>query len=167
MAQKTVDVAMRPELQRFVLHEKSFKTDRRDKVRAPAGGKVWPTGTMEVNVAGTALFSGVAQDEKLTVYGIVFGGDEKAMQVAAIVVDPETAGATPVRYNPKKKTMTVYMNDLFDDNPELCPPSARWCTIDKKSDGAGGHYILIHLSQGLARRSTRRTPETAPPAAQP
>ena len=127
--------------------------------------KIWPSGTGDVNVAGAEVFDAVAKEEKLepTNYGLVFGGDAKAGQVAAVAVDPETTGATPVRHNPKRKTLTIYLNELFDETPELRPTGAKNCSFDVKPDGGGGTYILIHLNQGLPKRTTRRQPETVPP----
>ena len=70
---------------------------------------------------------------------------------------PEAARLLGHRLDPKLKTMTLYMNDLFDDNPELRPPARRWCAIDKKSDGNGG-LTQPTLASATAARQARSEP---------
>lgn len=159
-----VDPKARPELQRFKLVETTKLIARGRSQRDPAGVKVSPTGIAIVNVAGTEALAGLARAEGLDekTYSMVFGADAAAGQVAAVAVDPDTAGATAIRRDPRKKTVTLYLADLFDQSPELRPPSARWCPIELKPDGGAGHFVLIHLNQGLQRRTTRRAHAMAP-----
>lgn len=103
----------------------------RDKVRAPAGGTVWPSGMMRVNVARrtstawpeTSIWPCTASSSAMT--------------------------RSHCRWPPSSSTPR--------------PPGPRRCATTRRS----GYFVLIHLNQGLARRTTRRTPETAQPVAQP
>lgn len=167
MSMRAVDQNARPELKRFKLVEKTTQASHSRFRRDPMGVKVGPTGIATVNVAGTELFNSLARAEGLDeqAYSVVFGSDAEAGQVAAIVVEPDTIGATAVRREPAKKTITLYLENLFSEAPELRPPSARWCQIEKTPDGADGYFVLIHLSQGLERRKIKRSlkkPATMP-----
>lgn len=153
-------------LARFKMVTSASKSIRGMANRDPEGAKVSPTGLVEVNVAGTELIDSIAMAKRLDLnkYAILFGGDEETGQAAALVVEPNTPGAKPVRRNTASRTITLYMNDLFREQPRLRPTSERWCALSREPDGRDGHFIIIHLNVALERRSSTRRKAAEKPA---
>ena len=169
MSVPRIDQDARPGLKRFRMAQKPMKVARGSGRRDPPGILIWPSGIGVVNVAGSEIFDESARAEGIEKkeYSIVFGGDEDAGQAAAVTVEPNTLGATPVRRDPMRKTLTVYMGGMFDDCPALRPTSRRWCKMNAQPDGGTGSFILIHLNQGLERRKNKRNPADPPNPAPP
>ncbi len=156
-------------LDRFQMVTRLPRKVRGQSLRDPEGANIKPTGVVLINTAGTELFNSLALEQKLDInkYGILFGGDSERGQAVAIVVDLNTPGATPVRRLGAKNTVTVYMTELFQDQPKLRPTSPQWCMLSKETDGNGGHFILFHLNVALERATSRRKQSDKPASDKP
>ena len=145
---------------RFYVSTGSGKPTFRFVPRDPMGIKVYPTGLAETNVEGAAVFAerakGLGVDLKQL--AVKFGGDENTSQVITWPVKPMTPGAVAVRYDEKKKTMTLYMHQLFAEKPALRPDETRWCVLQPDTDSEGAPCVLISLRVALERRKTTRKP---------
>ncbi len=163
---KIIDQDARPGLKRFRMVVRKFRTGETATKKGPPKLKIRPSGYSEVNVPGTTIFDDMARAAGLdqNAYGIVFGGDEAEGHLAAVVVELDTTGATPVRRDPTRNNITIYLDDFFTDFPALRPSRTRRCDIKVEPDGAGGSYALITLNAGLDHRSVRRTPAPVPVA---
>lgn len=161
---KQVDQASRSALAGFRLVTRTYSGTKARANRGPAQVKIWPSGLAETNVAGAELVEDLVRAAKVDPHncGLVFGGDEVAAQIAVLAVDADTAGATPMRRDPEKKTITLYLNDFFTEFPKLRPTSRKLCGMESLPDGADGHFIRINLNLGLNKPVVRQAAESAP-----
>lgn len=154
----------------FTFVESVLTRQRGLALRDPEGLYVSPTGVVETNAAATDWFDDLALAQHLDVekYCIKWGGNAATGQAAALVVAPGTPGATPVRRYTDKRSLTLYMTQLFLEQPRLRPASERWCVVTKEPDGNGGHFVLVHLNVALeqGKGKTRKKKQGAKPAAQ-
>lgn len=136
---------------RFKKVLRSAKPFRSEANRAPAGGLVHPTGRVNMNTAATEYFVQLAAKENIDPeqYGVVLGGDEDKNEVAIWVVKPLAEGATMVRRDAGKRTITLYLSELFKELPMLRPATKRWCQVSVEEDREEGTYVVISLNMAL------------------
>ena len=154
---------------RFKKVLRSAKPFRSEINRDPPGALVFPSGLAKFNTGGTGYFLGLAAAVGIDPeeYSVVLGGDEAKKEAAAWVVKPRTEGASPVRRDPTKKTITLYLHEVFKDMPSLRPGSRRWCQVSTEDDPEEGTCVVISLSIALdpkvrKKRQTGPGPEPAP-----
>lgn len=145
-------------LARFKMVQKAEPVVR-GRARRTAPGVIVPsTGTVSVNTAAAELFDSLALEQglKLDAYGVWFGADVESGHVAAVVVGLKAPGATPVRRDDSRHTLTLYMSSLFEETPEIRPASTRTCHVSREPDGDNGHYLNINLNAALEPRPVRK-----------
>lgn len=142
---------------RFKMVMRAPKILRGRAARGPCGALVSPSGVTDLNVAATELLAKVARANGIEPeqYAAVFGGDEATRQIGCWIVDPKTLGATAVRQNPVKKTVTLYLSEVFVDMPDLQPSSSQWCAITEANE-AQSNFIVISMGVALDRRRIKR-----------
>lgn len=150
----------------FFMMNNSVKPTHRATTRDPMGAYVYPTGLVYTNVAGAEVVRDQAVDLKLDPkqIAVILGGDETNNQVLVYLVDPLTAGAVAVREDAQRKTLTMYLHELFAAKPSLRPDQARWCAMRPDVDTDGIPCLLISLRVALEPRRTKRKAAPPPPA---
>lgn len=131
--------------------------------RGAPGARVAPSGRTLLNVAGTELVLTVSGNpQNIKNAGAHLGADPKTKEVAGRLVFGTHPKITPVRYHEKERTMTLYLNDIFRDHPQLRPTSEKWVTVSRSTED-GKSVFLIQLNLALrVSKSPKAGGEGAP-----
>lgn len=136
----------------------------RNVVRDPAGSQVTRTGRTALNVAASEIVADLAfkQYGGIDQCGIVWGPDEKTMEIGGYIAPTGTSGLTPIRRE-TDGSLLVYLATVFKKHPKLRPSSAQWCSFTLKPEG----YFIIHLDIPLDRVKPSRSQRKPKPGDRP
>lgn len=151
----------------FYTHEGTGKPKQRATNRDPMGLLVHPTGLAPTNVEGAEAIDGLAESlgYKEKAYSAVFAGNEATNQVLVYITNTKAAGATAVRHNKGRDTITLYLHELFDVKPGLRPEKKRWCRMEQVTDHLGVPCFVISLRVALEQKKgigKARAPKPVP-----
>ena len=155
-------------LSRFIIPMANQTPSAGTANRDPMGILLYPSGRGVVNVGGYEGCNHLAANLHLDVerFAVKFGGHEATNQVACFLVDPATPGAIAVRRNKARKTLTIYMHNLFKEMPRLRPATRRWCALGVETE-ENSQAMVIYLGVALERRTVARGSSSAKSAPEP
>ena len=148
----------------FYFHEGTGKPVQRAVNRDPMGALVHPTGLAPTNVEAAAAMDSLAESLgfKAQTYTTVCAGNEATNQVLVYIADTKAAGATAVRHNAAKDTLTLFLHELFEAKPGLRPEKKRWCRMEQVIDHRGIPCFVISLRVALEqKKGGRKAPKPA------
>jgi len=121
--------------------------------RNPPKAVVTPTGLSETNTAGADLFTKRALAESLDpkTYKTSYAVDTETGFIYIYTVSPQTVDSVSVRRDTKKHTITLYLEDVFDDTPDFRPTARRECDLSEGADQDGVACVVLAIRGSLIK----------------